>query len=119
MALLNAERLLSEWKEGNHALIQAPQINDTTFILNSALGNALTRTKQWNHKDVAALIERFFEWRKETQRPVSRQQARDRINRVLTALNTVPGMQGRINAGAHRCASPLSPTHDTTIIFFI
>ncbi|HBS82013.1 site-specific integrase [Halomonas sp. 3D7M] len=93
MALLNAERLLSEWKEASHALIQDPQINDTRFILDSALGNALTRTKQWNHKDVAALIERFFEWRKETQRPVSKQQARDRINRVLTALNSVPGMQ--------------------------
>ncbi|AVI62920.1 tyrosine-type recombinase/integrase [Halomonas sp. GFAJ-1] len=93
MELLNAERLISEWKEANHPLTQASQLSDTTHILSNALGDTPIQTLKLEQPDVLALIERFFEWRQATERSISRRQARDRVNRVLTALNLVPGMQ--------------------------
>jgi len=93
MALLNAERLISEWKMEKNSLVQSSQIIDTRRILLGALGDTPVQALALEQSDTQVLINDYFEWRQSTERTISRRQAHQRVNRVLGALNTVPGMQ--------------------------
>lgn len=94
MELINTERLISIWKEVKHPLVQPLKLDDTAHILSCMLGDKkLTKTLILNQNEVQTLINDFFTWRQAVGRAVTRRQALERVNRVMTAINTVPGMR--------------------------
>ncbi|CAM3944488.1 site-specific integrase [Vreelandella rituensis] len=93
MALLNAARLIGQWKEEKNSLVQPSQIDDTAHILHAALGDIPVKALVLVSHDTRELIADLFEWRQATGRAITRQQAHKRVNRVLAALNEVPSMQ--------------------------
>lgn len=93
MAFLNAERLISQWSAQQLALVQPTQVDDTSQILQAVFGDKHSQSLVLNANDTQDLIENLFEWRQSVGRAITRQQARIRVNRVMSALNEVPGME--------------------------
>lgn len=93
MAKLNAARLIGQWQSEKRSIVQPVSLPDTQWILEAIFDEGLTSSVILDAASVETLVNDLFEWRLSDNRPITRKQARKRVNRVLQQFNQLPGMQ--------------------------
>lgn len=91
-----ANYIVGEWRAAKHPLLHQRRAVDTQWIVSAAFEHApyepgtnvpaLTLKRD----DTRRLIRAFFDWRRETERPLTQRDAQTRVTRVLQSLNEFP-----------------------------
>ncbi|CAO1661550.1 site-specific integrase [Halomonas sp. NYA30] len=98
-ALLKADMssfILGEWRATKHPLLHQRRAVDTQWIVNAAFEHAPSQPETnapsltLNRDDTRRIIRAFFDWRRETERPLTQRDAQTRVTRVLQSLNEFP-----------------------------
>ena len=90
MAVNNAEQLVSLWKAEGNPLVAPRSLPDTEWVLAAIFDGTPTPSLSLGADEARHLVTGLMEHRKATERPIGHTIARQRINRILTQMNTLP-----------------------------
>lgn len=96
MAVITSEKLISLWQADGHRVVTPHSLPDTQWMLNTILYPAGASEIHLSAGEVKQLTTGLYEHRKEIQAKITRKQARQRVNRLMELMNTLPNISAAL-----------------------
>ena len=92
MEIMSSTKLISLWKVEKNRLVKPSFLPDTKWMLNAIFRNRQVNQISLDASEVKKLVSGLFDHHKATGQPISRKQARQRVNRLLEQMNRLPNI---------------------------
>lgn len=92
MELMTSEKLISLWQADGNWLVKPHSLPDTQSILDAIFCQMEASEIELTYNEVKQLIKGLYEHRKSIQQPITHKQARQRVNRLMELMNTLPNV---------------------------